>query len=151
MPRKAVQLASLQIVQRMSVVQQIRPTRRAEMEGEVSPGREAETLGVAAKEGRKDGQAAADDASAYFGSAARGQREETILKNQAELPECVDRENKPSDVYDRELLGTVSETKKRACNSATESTIRQKAFIQTLIYSHDSYHKDCTDSDLSLD
>lgn len=89
MPRRAVQIARMQIVQRVSVIQQM--SRRAETEGEVSQGRKAELLGcVAAKESRKDGQAAADDASAHFGSAARGQREGIILKNWAELPEYVD-------------------------------------------------------------
>lgn len=67
MSREAVPLVKVQVVLGVRVIQQIWP--RAEAEGEVSPGRQVIFLGCGvAEESGKDGHAAADYASAHFGS-----------------------------------------------------------------------------------
>ena len=109
-------LAKVQVVQGVCVIQQIRSGAVAE--GEVSQGRKAIFLGCAvAEESGEDGHAAADYASAYFGSTVRCWRERLVSGVGMDLPENVDRETIPSRVCYGEPLGAVSDTANRARNS----------------------------------
>ena len=77
MPREAVPLAKVQLVQGVRVIQQIRVG--AEAEGEGSQGRKRKAIflgGAVAEESGDDGHAAADYAGAHFGSIVRCWREQ---------------------------------------------------------------------------
>ena len=80
MPREAVPLAKVQVVQGVRVIQQIRVGAEVEGEGSQARKRKATFLGcVVAEESGDDGHAAADYADAHFGSTVRCWRERIVF------------------------------------------------------------------------